>query len=262
VTTSDHARELWASGEYRRISDLIRAQARRLVEWSGIGPGDRVLDVAAGTGAASLAAAELGAQVTATDITPELVAVGEHSARERGLELEWAVADATALPFPGASYDVVMSAIGAMFAPDQHATADELVRVCRSGGTVAMANWTPGGGAAGRLSAAMAPFLPRPDPGPAPTDWGVPERVAALLGDRVEGLVTEPAVVEVDFEGGPDELAELYLSAFPPILAAVAAVPPDRRDDLTRAVRDGFRAEYAEFDGVRYDYLLVRATVR
>jgi SAM-dependent methyltransferase len=167
-----------------------------------------------------------------------------------------------ALPFREASYDVVLSAIGAMFAPDQQATADELLRVCRPGGTIAMANWTPEGGAASRLSAAMAPFLPPPQPGPAPTDWGVPERVAALFGDRVDELATRYDVVDVDFDGGPDELAELYLSAFPPVLSALAAVAPGQRDDLARAVRDGFRAEYDEFGGVRYDYLLVRATVR
>jgi ubiquinone/menaquinone biosynthesis C-methylase UbiE len=255
------ARTLWASGQYRRISDLISSQGRRLVEWSGLGPQDRVLDVAAGTGAASLPAAEAGARVTATDITPELLEVGERAARARGLELEWRTADAMALPFPDASYDVVLSAIGAMFAPDQQATADELVRVCRPTGTIAMANWTPEGGAASRLSAAMAPFLPPAQPGPAPTDWGVPERVATLFGDRVEELVTQHEVVEVDFDGGPDELAELYLSAFPPVLAALAAVEPGRRDDLAQAVRRGFRAEYADFGGVRYDYLLVRATV-
>ena len=262
MASQDSARELWASGQYRRISDLIAAQGRRLVEWSGLGAGDRVLDVAAGTGAASLPAATAGARVTATDITPELLEVGERAARERGLELEWRTADAMALPFPDGSFDVVMSAIGAMFAPDQQATADELVRVCRSGGTIAMANWTPDGGAAGRLSATMAPFLPPPEPGPAPSDWGVPARVAALFGDRVEQLVTQRAVVDVDFDGGPDELAELYLSAFPPIMAAVAAVEPERRDDLVAAVTEGFRTEYAEHGGVRYDYLLVRATVR
>jgi ubiquinone/menaquinone biosynthesis C-methylase UbiE len=262
VTSQDPARELWASGEYARISDLIRAQGRRLVEWSGLGPHDRVLDVGAGTGGASLPAAEVGAQVTATDITPELLEIGERGARQRGLRLEWRTADAMALPFPDSSYDVVLSAIGAMFAPDQQATADELVRVCRPGGTIAMANWTPDGGAAGRLSAVMAPFLPPPPPGPVPTDWGIPERVATLFGGRVEELVTQREVVDVDFDGGPDELAELYMSAFPPVMAALAAVDPARRHELARAVTGGFRAEYAEFGGVRYDYLLVRATVR
>jgi SAM-dependent methyltransferase len=255
----DPARALWASGQYRRISDLILDQSRRLVEWSGLGPEDRVLDVAAGTGAASLCAAATGARVTATDITPELLEIGESLARERGLDLEWQTADASALPFPDASYDVVLSAIGAMFAPDQQATADELVRVCRPGGTVAMANWTPDGSAA-RFFGVMSPYVPPPPPGPAPTDWGDPHRVAALFGNRVD-LVTEPAVVEVAFDGGPDELAELYLTTFPPVVMTVAALEPDQRTALARDLTAFFRDEYAASGGVRYDYLLVRATV-
>ena len=131
-----------------------------------------------------------------------------------------------------------------MFAPDQQATADELVRVCRPGGTIAMANWTPGGGA-GRFFGVMAPYVPPPPPGPAPTDWGDPDHVAALFGTRVADLVTEPAVVEVDFDGGPDELAELYLSSFPPVVATLAGlerraagcIGPRPDDVLPRRVR-------------------------
>jgi ubiquinone/menaquinone biosynthesis C-methylase UbiE len=255
------ARALWSAGEYRRVSDLILDQSRRLVEWSGLGPGDRVLDVGAGTGAASLRAAEVGALVTATDLTPELLEIGARTARERGLDLEWRTADASALPFADSSYDVVLSAIGAMFAPDQQATADELVRVCRPGGTVAMANWTPDGSAA-KFGEVFAPYVAPAPPGPAPTDWGDPKHVARLFSARVRDLVTEPAVVEVAFDGGPEELAALYESSFPPVLAIVQALPPERRPDLTRDLTDFFRAEYAAAGGVRYDYLLVRATAR
>jgi SAM-dependent methyltransferase len=253
------ARSLWATGDYVRISDLIRAQGDRLVEWSGLGPQDRVLDVAAGTGAASLPAAAEGARVTATDLTPELLEIGERRATERGLVLEWRPADASALPFPDASYDVVISAIGAMFAPDQQATADELVRVCRPGGTIAMANWTPGG-SAGRFFGVMAPYVPSSPPGPAPTDWGDPDHVAALFGTRVTDLVTQPDVVEVDFAGGADELAELYLASFPPVVATLAGLEPEERLRFVSDLTQFFRDEYAA-GGVRYDYLLVRATV-
>ena len=256
---ADAARALWASGEYRRVSDLLLDQSRRLVEWSGLGPGDRVLDVAAGTGAASLPAAEAGALVTATDLTAELLEIGARTARERGLDLEWRAADVTALPFADSSYDVVLSAIGAMFAPDQRATADELVRVCRPGGTVAMANWTARGGA-DRFFQVLAPYLPPPQPGPAPTDWGDPDHVAALFGDRVD-LVTEEAEVELDFDGGPDELAELYLTCFPPVVVTLAGLTPEQRAGYARDLTRFFRDEYAASGGVRYDYLLVRATV-
>jgi ubiquinone/menaquinone biosynthesis C-methylase UbiE len=254
------ARALWASGQYLRISDLISGQARRLVAWSGLGPQDRVLDVAAGTGAASLPAAAVGARVTATDVTPELLEVGERLAREQGLDIEWRTADASALPFADASYDVVLSAIGAMFAPDHQATADELVRVCRPGGTIAMTNWTPGG-SADRFFQTVAPYVPPPPPGPAPTEWGDPVHLAELFDGRVDDLVTEEAVVEVDFDPGPDELAELYLSSFPPVVVTVEGLEPDRRRAFADDLRRFFRAEYAAAGGVRYDYLLVRATV-
>ncbi len=225
---------LWATGDYCRFSDLILAQGVRLVEWSGLGAGDRVLDVAAGTGAASLPAAAAGARVTATDLTPELLEIGKQRARERSLDLEWGTADAGALPFADASYDVVMSAIGAMFAPDQQATADELVRVCRPGGTIAMANWTPGG-VAGRFFDVRAPYVPPPPPGPSPTDWGKPDHVAALFGARVTDLVTERDGVTLDFAGSPEELAALYLSSFPPLVTAVAGLDREQRAARSRA---------------------------
>ena len=255
------ARAFWATGDYRRISDLILEQGARLVEWSGLGAGDTVLDVGAGTGAASLPAAAAGARVTATDLTPELLEIGKETARERGLDLEWRTADAQALPFADASYDVVLSAVGAMFAPDQQATADELVRVCRPGGTIAMANWTPSGGA-GRFFGVMAPYVPPSPPGPAPTDWGDPDHVAALFGTRVTDLVTELDVVAVDFAGSADELAAVYLSSFPPVVMTMAglAETPERQAALAHDLTEFFRAEYAA-GGVRYDYLLVRATV-
>lgn len=258
---AEAARSLWSTGDYAVISDLILEQGDRLVEWSGLGPQDRVLDVGAGAGAASLPAAEAGARVTATDITPELLEVGERRALERGLDIEWRPADAMALPFADASYDVVMSAIGAMFAPDHQATADELARVCRPGGTVAMANWTPAGGA-GRFFGALAPYVPPRPPGPAPTDWGDPDHVAALFGSRVTDLVTKEAVVEVDFAGGPDELAALYLSSFPPVVATKAALAetPEREAAFAHALTEFFRSEYADAGRVRYDYLLVRAS--
>jgi len=146
-----------------------------------------------------------------------------------------------------------------MFAPDQQATADELVRVCRPGGTIAMANWTPYGGA-GRFFGAIAPYAPPPPPGPGPTAWSDPDHVATLFGSRVTDLVTETEVVKVDFAGTADELAELYLSSFPPVVATLAGLDPEERPRLAHDLTEFFRDEYAG-GGVRYDYLLVRATV-
>jgi ubiquinone/menaquinone biosynthesis C-methylase UbiE len=118
-----------------------------------------VLDVGAGTGNATLPAAAAGAQVIGTDVAPELMAIGERAAKARDLTVDWRVADAQALPFPDAAFDVVLSVVGAMFAPDQEATARELLWVCRPGGTIAMANWTPDG-EVGRFFGILARYAP------------------------------------------------------------------------------------------------------
>ena len=156
---------VWALGDYHRFAkEMIWSIGPELVAACGIGPGQRVLDVAAGTGNVAIRAAAAGAEVVASDLTPESLAAGEREARALGVELDWVVADAQALPFPDASFDVVTSAFGAIFAPDHHAVARELLRVCRPGGTIAMLNFTPDGNAAGFFGA-LASYAPPPPPG-------------------------------------------------------------------------------------------------
>jgi ubiquinone/menaquinone biosynthesis C-methylase UbiE len=220
----------------------------------------RVLDVGAGTGNAALPAAAAGADVVATDVTPELLAVGERHARERELELRFEVADAQALPFADDGFDVVLSCIGAMFAPDHAATARELLRVCRPGGTVVMANWTPGG-AVGRFFALLGRFGPR-DAGPPPTAWGDPEHVTALLRDAE--VSTELRRVRLRFPGPADELCAYYRRHFPPVIATFAGLDAGRAAVLERELVALFTAEDTGVPGDhRYDleYLLVRAQV-
>ena len=137
-------RKMWASGDYdSMVETFLLPLGPRLVEACGIGLGMRVLDVAAGTGNASIPAAQRGARVTASDLTPELLEAGRRRAEAEGVELEWAEGDAEHLPFADEAFDVVMSSIGAMFAPHHAAVADELVRVCRPGGTIGLLSWTP-----------------------------------------------------------------------------------------------------------------------
>ena len=158
-------RAMWASGDYpQMVETFLLPLGPRLVAAAGIGPGMRVLDVAAGTGNASLPAASAGAQVTASDLTPELLEAGRRRADAAGLELEWVQADAEHLPFEDESFDVVMSCIGVMFAPHHQAAADELVRVCRPGGTLALLSWTPEG-MLGALFRTMGEFAPPPPAG-------------------------------------------------------------------------------------------------
>src|SRR6185436_19499295 len=191
-------RAMWASGDYPcMVETWLLPLGPRLVEAAGIGPGMRVLDVAAGTGNASLPAAQAGADVTASDLTPELLEAGRRRADAAGLTLAWVEADAEHLPFEDASFDVVISAIGAMFAPHHQQTADELVRVCRPGGTIGLLSWTPQG-MIGAFFRAMKPFMPPPPPGVQPPPlWGSEEHLAELFGDRVMFGTLERDVLDI-----------------------------------------------------------------
>jgi SAM-dependent methyltransferase len=232
------AADFWTLGDYSRIAELIAAMGPALVQAAGVGPGHRVLDVGAGTGNATLPAAATGAQVIGTDIAPELMAVGERAARARGLPVTWQVADAQALPFPDAAFDVVLSVVGAMFAPDHEATARELLRVCRPGGTIAMANWTPEG-EVGRFFAILARYGPT-GPGPAPTSWGDPATVTRLLAPAT--VTTSRSHVRLAFDGPPAELVAYYRAHFPPL---VALAPDEELDaELIDLYSGGYDLEY------------------
>jgi SAM-dependent methyltransferase len=210
------------------------------VDACGIEANMRVLDVAAGTGNASLPAAARGASVVASDLTPQLLDVGRSRAESLGLELEWVEADAERLPFPDDDFDVVMSCIGAMFAPHHLQVADELVRVCRPGGTIGMLNWTPEG-MIGGLFRTMGPFAPAPPPGAQPPPlWGSEEHVRELFGDRVDFVTLERREHQVTAFQHPTDFAEHFRRHYGPTLTTLAnARASDREDDLIAAM-DGF----------------------
>jgi ubiquinone/menaquinone biosynthesis C-methylase UbiE len=213
-------RALWASGNYPAVAaELIPQLGPELVRACGVRAGDRVLDVAAGSGNAAIPAAAVGAVVTASDLTPELFGAGRTIAAERGFELEWLEADAEALPFVDNSFDVVMSSVGAMFAPHHQATADELVRVCRPGGTIGMINWTPTG-FIGRLFATMKPYAPPLPAGASPAPlWGDEEHVRKLFGDRVAELIVRRQTVTIDHCATPTEFREYWKRNYGPTIA-------------------------------------------
>jgi SAM-dependent methyltransferase len=216
----------------------------RLVEAAGIGPGMRVLDVAAGTGNAAIPAAETGAEVTASDLTPELFEAGRERAAAAGVELQWVEGDAERLPFEDGSFDVVISSIGAMFAPRHEAVADELVRVCRPGGTIGMLNWTPEG-MIGALFRLMGPFAPAPPPGAQPPPlWGSEEHVRELFADRVElqTLLREDLTITA-FERATD-YGEHFKARYGPTIVARANAEREGRAEEFDAALDGFCEEW------------------
>jgi SAM-dependent methyltransferase len=207
----------------------------RLVEACDIAPGAALLDVAAGTGNASIPAAQAGANVTASDLTPELLEAGRERAAAEGVALEWVEADAERLPFEDEAFDVVMSSIGAMFAPHHQDVADQLVRVCRPGGTIGLLSWTPEG-QIGALFRTMGPFAPPPPPGAQPPPlWGSEEHLSELFGDRVEFHTLERDVLEITAFDKPRDYGEHFKGRYGPTIAAQG-----------NARRNGREAEFEE----------------
>ncbi len=234
-------RAAWALGDYHRFARAtIWEMGPVLVDACRVGPADRVLDVAAGTGNTAIRAAERGAEVVASDLTPENFAAGQREAAEHGVTLEWVEGDAESLPFPDASFDVVTSSFGAIFAPHHQAVADELVRVCRPGGTIGLLTFTPGG-LFSDFFAACAPYLPAP-----PTDalppllWGDEAHVRELFGDSVGALrVTTDEYVET--AATPRAYVDLFRDTFGPVTAAyqrLAEEDPVQRAALDRDLMD------------------------
>jgi ubiquinone/menaquinone biosynthesis C-methylase UbiE len=259
-------RALWASGNYAAVAaELIPTLGPELVRACGVGAGQDVLDVGAGTGNAAIPAAELGATVIASDLTPELFDTGRLLAAERGVELDWVEADAERLPFPDGSFDVVMSCVGAMFAPHHQLVADELVRVCRPGGTIGMINWTPEG-FIGNLFATMRPYAPPLPPGATPAPrWGDERHVGELFGDRVTDLRFRRQTVVMDHRGEPADFREYWKRNYGPTIAVYryTASLPDRVDDLDRDFLDFLttwnRAGNADRAVYHAEYLLATA---
>ena len=238
-------RAMWASGDYpAMVEAFLLPLGPRLVEACGISSGMKVLDVAAGTGNASIPAAHAGAQVTASDLTPELFEAGRARAEAEGVELEWVEADAENLPFEDESFDVVMSSIGAMFAPRHQDVADELVRVCRPGGTVGMLNWTREG-MIGALFRTMGPFAPPPPPGAQPPPlWGSEDHMRELFGDRVEFGTLERDMLQITAFERPRDYGEHFKAYYGPTIVARKNAEKDGREGEFDEALDAFCDEW------------------
>lgn len=260
-SAKEAARAAWTLGDYHAFAKAtVWEVGPVLVEACGIRAGQRVLDVAAGTGNVAIRAAEAGASVVASDLTPENFPAGEREARARGVDLEWVAADAESLPFADASFDVVTSSFGAMFAPDQRRVADELLRVCRPGGTIGLASFTPEGLGSDFFGLVAEYSPPSPDT-VSPLLWGSEEHVRELLGDRLASLeLTRRTYVER--AASPLAYRELFLTTFGPLVALRASLG-ERAAELDAALLDfaerassGAPGGPAEYE---YEYLLAVA---
>ena len=238
-------RGMWASGDYpSMVETFLLPLGPRLVDACGIGPGMRVLDVAAGTGNASIPAAQRGAEVTASDLTPELLEAGRERAEAAGVELDWVEADAEWLPFADDSFDVVMSSIGAMFAPHHRDVADELVRVCAPGGTIGLLSWTPEG-MLGALFRTIGPFAPPPPAGAQPPPlWGSEDHVRDLFGDRAQWNRVERDVLDITAFERPRDYGDHFRTRYGPAIAARANAERAGREAEFDLALNGFSDEW------------------
>lgn len=252
-------RAMWALGDYASVaSEVVGDLGPVLVEASGITRGDRVLDVAAGSGNASIPAAETGAEVVASDLTPPLLEAGRAEAGD-GLPITWQEADAEALPFEDGSFDAVISCLGVMFAPHHQVAADELVRVCRPDGRIGLLSWTPEG-FIGQMFATMKPFAPPPPPGAQPPPlWGSEAYVRDLLGDRVRDLALTRRTLLVDRFANAADFREYFKARYGPTIAVYRAnaADPERCAALDHGL-DALAERFGVGNGsMEWEYLLV-----
>jgi SAM-dependent methyltransferase len=258
-------RALWALGDYTTVAtELVSPLGPVLVETSGIGAGDRVLDVAAGAGNAAIPAALAGANVIASDLVPELLGRGGALAEARGVDLQWLEANAEALPFDGDEFDAVLSCVGVMFAPHHQRAADELVRVCRPGGTIGLISWTPEG-FVGQMFATMKPYVAASPPGlQPPPKWGSARYVRGLLGDGITDFTAQRRVLRVDRFADGVSFRDFFKSHYGPTISAYRGIAgdPDRTAALDAELAELGDRYLAGSSTMEWEYLLVTARKR
>lgn len=225
-----HQRRAWARGDQAAVAAHIPIVSELLCDSADLVAGSRVLDVAGGSGNTALAAARRGARVVSLDYVPSLLLRAAERAEVEGLRIDVVVGDAQDLPFPDASFDAVVSSVGVMFAPDHHRAADEMLRVCRPGGTIALASWTPGG-FIGQMFRVVSAYAPPPPAVAPPSLWGTPGHVRALLGDGITSMEARRRHTTYRFETA-EGLTAFFRRHFGPMVTAFAALPEEGRAAL------------------------------
>ena len=256
-------RQTWASGDYAAVGTRILIMSELLCEAVDVRAGQEVLDVATGSGNAALAAARRWCEVTGVDYVPTLLERARARAQAEGLPVTFRESDAEQLPFPDASFDVVLSVVGVMFAPDQERAARELLRVSRPGGKIGLANWTPDG-FVGELFRVMGRYVSPPPGLKPPSLWGTEERLRELFGDGVASLrVTRRSFISRYRSG--EHFVEYFRANYGPTLKAFESLDADAQESLSRDMVDLVHRFNVAEDGTTVwpqDYLEVVATKR
>lgn len=233
-------RKTWAAGDYDQIARGILSVADHVVRAARVRAGERVLDVACGTGNTALAARARGAEVTGLDLTPELLAVAREREAAEGLRgIDWREGDAENMPFGDATFDVVVSSCGLMFAPDQQGVAEEVARVTKPGGRIAIQAWTPESGV-GRMFRVVSRHVPPPAGVPSPFGWGDEGKVRALLGSSFTDYRFERYDCP-EYTNTPEELAELFIGQYGPTNRAYHLLSEKSKDEA-----EAFRSDLTE----------------
>jgi len=222
----------WSSGDYAIVGTTLQIVGEGLAEALDLRGGQKVLDVAAGNGNASLAAARRFCSVTSTDYVPSLLERGHDRADAERLPIEFRVADAEALPFGNASFDAVVSTFGVMFVADHDRAAAEMLRVCRPGGKIGMANWTPDG-FIGRLFKTLGKHLPPPAGAKSPALWGTRERIAEMFGPQAASIEAHTRTFNFRYRS-PEHWVEVFQTYYGPVHKAFGALQPGAQLELRR----------------------------
>jgi ubiquinone/menaquinone biosynthesis C-methylase UbiE len=220
----------WSSGNYAVVGNTLQIVGEQLCEALDLRAGSKVLDVAAGNGMVSLAAARRWCNVTSTDYVPALLECGRARATADGFSIEFKEADAESLPFDDASFDAVVSTFGVIFTPNQAQAASELARVCKRGGRIGLANWTPEG-FIGQVFKTLGKYLPPPTGAKSPALWGTRPALDEMLGGQASSIKAEPRVFNFRYKS-PEHFLDVFKTFYGPVLKAFAALDAASQQDL------------------------------
>lgn len=255
-------KSMWMAGDFGQIAKVIEASADEFIERLALKPGQPVLDVACGNGNLAIPAARTGAKVTGVDIAPKLLVQARERAKAEDLDIQFDEGDAESLPYGDASFDEVVTMYGAMFAPRPALVSAELIRVCKPGGRIAMANWTPGG-FIGQMFKTTAKHVPPPPNMESPVKWGDEATVRERLSDGIASVEATPRMCIFKLPFSPAETVELFRTYYGPTQRAFAALDEDGQAALRKDLDELWSQNNQATDNTTYveaEYLEVIAT--